>query len=941
MKSPKPVENLRLSAASILCSSVLIVLLLFSVAGNAQPSTTTVQNGGTPNAADPQIVSNYTVPRAGIVLSGTALNAQGFPVRHLWVGDNVMGFCRVDPDLDTPGIRVINPDTCPFKLNGLSLVGGPAAYDPATNYVYIADARRSLGIFRLKYDPAADNGRGNIDLTSIFGLAGNVSGARFQGGQTGCPFPNAVVVGGVALGPDGNLWATQGKGGSIIRINNPAVADAVGFGSCADFVQVVASSPDGRTTGDVAWIGHDFWSVDGTSPFVIPNADTTCQAFIPGMTPTCTATNTLATVGAANTTGSDQVYPYLNGNNLYYGLSAVVVAPTAPGQLFWVADVTGAQTVDPNFINPADITASLLPSQPVAFPLGAMSQATVDYFDPANLIVYTGDDPSNNGITIPPTISGAPGLGLGRWWQTCQGTPPVVPAPFATNVLGVNNCPTPAATAIPGNPTVTRAKASGSSIAVSWGPAQSNQPVTSYRVRTFLNAVQQPDTIVSAAPGAAFPATHRTFTGLANGSYAFQVSAINSIGESGFSALSGPVGLPEIDAPASPTRVTAIAGNAAALVSWFPPALAGGAPISSYTITVVRANVRTATTVTVAAPDTSAVITGLNNGTSYSFTVHANNSGGGSMESTPSNTIIPTAAAAAVVVGVTGPQVPDQQFLPANVTFNVTVKNTTANPISNAAIAATLTQAVPDGAFIFFAQPSQGSCGAGGPGTLIVNCQLGTLNALSTATINVIVTIKSNTATLDVAFSGTDVAANPVTAFGTFTLPTPPPPSPTPALTAAVSVTGNAQVPVPNVGQAGNVVWTISDTTQTTAPNVIFQTNVPSTGTRFMQLNSITVTVNNGGTFVCTFTPTGGPAVPCASAPTGTGGGSIQVTTPGLGGSTKNGAKPPQTLIVTVNVTNPAGTTRGTVFTSTGTMTFGPGGVDTLPNSATVKITSN
>jgi hypothetical protein len=156
-----------------------------------------------------------------------------------------------------------------------------------------------------------------------------------------------------------------------------------------------------------------------------------------------------------------------------------------------------------------------------------------------------------------------------------------------------------------------------------------------------------------------------------------------------------------------------------------------------------------------------------------------------------------------------------------------------------------------------------------------------------------------------------------------------------------VSVSGNAQVPVPNVGQAGNIVWTISDTTTTTAPNVVFQTNVPSNPTGSMQLNTIAVTVNNSGTFVCTFTPTGGSAVSCASAPVSTAGGVIQVTTPNLGGSTKNGNKPPQTMIVTVNVTNPAGTTKGTVFTSTGTMTFGPGGTDSLPNSATVKITSN
>jgi len=40
-------------------------------------------------------------------------------------------------------------------------------------------------------------------------------------------------------------------------------------------------------------------------------------------------------------------------------------------------------------------------------------------------------------------------------------------------------------------------------------------------------------------------------------------------------------------------------------------------------------------------------------------------------------------------------------------------------------------------------------------------------------------------------------------------------------------------------------------------------------------------------------------------------------------------------------VTDPAGTVKGTAFNATGTVTFGPGGVDTLPNSVLVKITSN
>ena len=785
-------------------------------------------------------------------------------------GTMYSGFCRVDPDLDTPGIRVINPNTCPFKLNGLSFVGGPASYDPATNFVYVADARRSLGIFRLKYDPTADSGNGNIDFTSIFGMAGNPGGARFQGGQTGCPLPNGAVVGGVALGPDHNLWATQGKGGFILRLNNPANADVVGFGTCADFVQIVATSPDGATTGDLAWIGHDLWSADGTSPFFIHNADTTCQAISPGMTSTCPATNALAAVGAAITTGGDQIYPYLNGNNLYYGRSAVVVAPTAPADVFWIADAQGAQAILPNFINPADITASLPPTQPAAFPLGVMGQSAVDYNDPANLVVYTGDDPSNNGVTIPPSVSGAPGLGVGRWFQTCLGKPPVVPAPFATNVLSVNNCPSPAINAAPGAPTIARTAASGSNVVVSWSAAQSQQPVSSYRVRGFLNGVASlPDTFVVPGAGSAFPPTHTSFNGLANGSYTFQVSAINGIGESAFSPLSGAVILPETDSPAIPTQVSAVAGNASALVSWRPPVQSGGAPVTSYTVTVIRQTIRTVTTVTVLAPDTSAVVQGLVNGSDYSFSVHATNPGGSGLESTPSNLVTPTATATKVTVNVVGPAVPNQQLLPAKLTFNVNVTNTTPNAISAGNVVATLTQAVPDGAFIFFAQPTQGSCSIGGPGTLIVTCSLGTIAPLTTATVNVVVQIQNNLATLDAAFSGTDIAANPVSAFGTFTLtPAPPPPPAT-----DIQITGSAVNGGPTVtgtlpaGAPDTYTWQIKNSQNVAAPNVKFTGTMPGS----LKFDSATLNPANigacitpavgslGGTITCNIPSFGGP----------------------------------------------------------------------------------
>ena len=41
---------------------------------------------------------------------------------------------------------------------------------------------------------------------------------------------------GAALGPDGNLYIGFKKTGGVVRINNPAAADATGFGTCDDFI---------------------------------------------------------------------------------------------------------------------------------------------------------------------------------------------------------------------------------------------------------------------------------------------------------------------------------------------------------------------------------------------------------------------------------------------------------------------------------------------------------------------------------------------------------------------------------------------------------------------------------------------------------------------------------------------------------------------------------
>jgi uncharacterized repeat protein (TIGR01451 family) len=921
----------------VILARILFCLILFAfvtLTATAQtvinPPTTSIQYGGNPNPTN--AVSDFTTPRGGVVLYGTAISAfTGKPVRHLWVGDNIHGICRTDPEIDDPSYHSIALTSCIFKLNGASVTGGPMVIDPTPracspdgtpqtcNFLYLADVRNSEGVFRLSYWPAGDGGQGFLDFTNIFAMAGNPLNARFQGGQTGCQFPlNSTLAAPpptgagdyIALDPQGDLWIGFKRNGAIMRINNPAAATTDGFGTCSDFIQLVATTPDNRRTNGLAWLGHNLWGLDGTGPFVIVNADSTCQALgsTPTTSPTCVGDGTqLAAAAGAATMDSDQTYPALNGDNLYFGLGV-------PGNTVWASNVTGGpavQTVDPAVIDVAQLVAAF-PAFPL--PLGNIGGMVVDRTDPANLIVFSGEDFSTTGA-----------LGAGRWFETCQGVPPAA---------GAFNCPTPAATVAPGTPTVARAAANATSIQVSWTPAQSAQPVTGYTVRnTFAsNGILLADTLVGPGPSGFPPTTTSISAGLVNGvSYAFSVSAANGIGASAFSGQSNTEPFPRIARPGIPTNAQATAGDTAAFVTWDPPANPGGAPIISYTVTAIANNVVTGITATVGAGTNSATVIGLTNGVSYTFSVHADNAPGAghsSMESTPSNAVIPSASPVLVVTG-SGPL--NFSVTPTQLTYNFTITNISVFPVTSATVSNVLTTG--DGAFVLLGQGSQGTCAAGGVGVTTINCNLGTILPGVKVTLNVIVQVVGLGVTDTINVSALDNAA--VLQTGSAAVTSVPPPPPTNTVTATVSVAGNAQVPNPNIGQAGNIVWTISNTTQTAAPNVVFTNTIPAG----LQLNSIALTINNGGAFTCTFTPTGGLSVACPGAFNTTLGGTILVTTPSLGGSTKGGAKPPQTMIMTVNVVPPAATAHGAVFNSTGTMTFGPGGTDTLPNSATVKIT--
>ncbi|WP_144227102.1 Ig-like domain-containing protein [Shewanella algae] len=89
--------------------------------------------------------------------------------------------------------------------------------------------------------------------------------------------------------------------------------------------------------------------------------------------------------------------------------------------------------------------------------------------------------------------------------------------------------------------------------------------------------------------------------------------------------------------PGAPTSVNAVASDASATVSFSAPASTGGAAISGYTVTSSPGGI------TASGAGSPLTVSGLSNGTDYSFTVSANNTAGTGPASSPSNTVTPKA----------------------------------------------------------------------------------------------------------------------------------------------------------------------------------------------------------------------------------------------------------------------------------------------------------
>jgi len=102
--------------------------------------------------------------------------------------------------------------------------------------------------------------------------------------------------------------------------------------------------------------------------------------------------------------------------------------------------------------------------------------------------------------------------------------------------------------------------------------------------------------------------------------------------------------------PGAPTAVTATGGDASAVVSWTAPGN-GGSAITRYTVTASPGGA----TASVGGGTTSATVSGLVNGTSYTFTVYATNAIGNGPSSAPSAAVTPAPATVSATVTWSAP----------------------------------------------------------------------------------------------------------------------------------------------------------------------------------------------------------------------------------------------------------------------------------------------
>jgi uncharacterized protein (TIGR02145 family) len=223
---------------------------------------------------------------------------------------------------------------------------------------------------------------------------------------------------------------------------------------------------------------------------------------------------------------------------------------------------------------------------------------------------------------------------------------------YATNSAGTAYGNEVSFTTILGAPTNVSATPGNAQATITFTAPVGGLPITGYTVTSSPGGFT--------GTGSASPII---VTGLTNGTaYTFTVIATNSNGNSSPSTASNSV--TPSTGPGAPTIGTATAGNAQAIVAFTAPASNGGSAITGYTVTSNPGNI------TGTGSTSPITVTGLTNGTAYTFTVIATNANGNSPASAASNSVTPSSVPGAPTIGTA-----TKGNAQASVTFTAPVSN--------------------------------------------------------------------------------------------------------------------------------------------------------------------------------------------------------------------------------------------------------------------------
>ena len=606
----------------------------FSIGGLANGTAETVLvravNAVAPSdASDPRTATPATVPGQPAI---TATSRGNGTISITWAQASDGGSAVTGYEYSTDGGTTWStavPTADPFAITTLSSDGTTPVAN-GTQYPVEIRAVNGIGVSPastpVSVSPAAapaaptvvltpGNGSLNVQVTLTDDGGSPVTGYDYS--LDGGPF--------VPTGTSGTSFTVTGLANGTSYSVSVRADNAIGDGSpSAPVSGTPATVPDAPITvlaasdsaaADVSWV-VPAWN--GGS--AVTGYQATAYTSVSGATTAGTACSTSAPTTACTITG------LTNGTTYYVAVTATNARGTGVPSSPRVAVTPIARPSAPTISSVASGDTYLS----VAFTAGAAGG------DPITAYQYSLDGGTTwttaTGTTSPVIISGL-----------TDGTtyPVVLRAVSAAGTGAASNSlsGTPAAYPFSVDATSVVANGENGQVAVRWtvpangGAAITQAQATAFNLSSGGSQVATCTTTTNLTPGAT---ANCTITGLTNGTTYF--ISIQSDNATGWSARSAPrvPATPSVD-PGPVTGVGAIGGDARATVTWTPGST-GQSPVTGYTILCSTGGAYTSCG-SAGASATSATVTGLTNGITYTFEVEATNAQGTGPASSPSNPV--------------------------------------------------------------------------------------------------------------------------------------------------------------------------------------------------------------------------------------------------------------------------------------------------------------